>query len=91
MLPLTCSFENLKVDTEETFLKLSLHANHYSEINIETDGLTHTGAHYGDLNRMFSIGTAVENGQGTVITATGYWQKHIRQGSQVWLKHGLGA
>lgn len=55
MLNLTCSLDNLQLETEDAFLKLSQNVNHFSENkqNTETVGLTNTSACYRDSNRDY--------------------------------------
>lgn len=79
VLNLTCPFDHLQSDTRDTSLRLSLSVNHFSETNIETDGLKNTSVHYGDWNRKFQIGTVVKNWEGTIITAIYDWQKRIQE------------
>lgn len=79
VLNLTYPFDNLWLDIRDTSLRLSLSVNHFSETNIETDGLINTNVHYGDWNRRSQIGTVVKNWEGTIITAIYDWQKRVQE------------
>lgn len=78
VLNLTCSFDNLQLETEDTSLRLSLSVKHFSETNIETDGLINTSVHYGDWRRRSQIRTVVKNWEGTIITVIWDRQKRIQ-------------
>lgn len=64
MLNLTCPLDDLQLETEDTFLKLSQNVNHFSENKtlrqLDWQNLVHV--------TETQIGTIVENREGTIIS-----------------------